>query len=375
MRYRAFGKAGFEASILGFGCMRLPVIGGDPGRIDEPLATRMLHSAIDAGVNYVDTAYGYHKGESERFVGRALKGDWRSKVQLATKMPMWKIESAADFDLLLNEQLEKLQTDRIDCYLLHGLRAERWEKGQRLGILEWAERAIASGRIGCLGFSFHDKYETFPRIIDAWDKWTFCQIQYNYMDEEHQAGTKGLKYARAKGLAVVVMEPLLGGNLTSPPEQIAALWATAQRRRSPVEWALAWAWSKPEVNVVLSGMSAMAHVEENLRLAESAPMLSSGDLELVGRVRDRYREIRPVPCTQCEYCMPCPHGVAIPKVFKIYNDGVAYNNANRAKKQHAQLEAGSNSLACTQCRECEPKCPQSIEIATWMPRIAEELKS
>ncbi len=374
MRYRAFGKAGFEASILGFGCMRLPVIGGDPGRIDEPLATRMLHSAIDAGVNYVDTAYGYHKGESERFVGRALKGEWRRKVHLATKMPMWKIESAADFDLILNEQLEKLQTDHIDCYLLHGLKADRWEKGQRLGILDWAERAIASGRIGCLGFSFHDEYKTFPRIIDDWDKWTFCQIQYNYMDEEHQAGTKGLQYAHAKGLAVVVMEPLLGGNLTSPPDPVASLWATAERKRSPVEWALSWVWSKPEVSVVLSGMSAMEHVEENLRLADSSQKLSAGELELVGRVRDRYREIRPVPCTQCEYCMPCPNGVAIPKVFRIYNDSVVYNNPGRAKKQLAQIEAGSRPSACIECRECEPKCPQSIEISSWMPRIAVEIK-
>ena len=374
MRYRKFGKAGFEASILGFGCMRLPVIGGDPGRIDEPLATRMLHSAIDAGVNYVDTAYGYHKGESERFVGRALKGEWRRKVHLATKMPMWKIESAADFDLILNEQLEKLQTDRIDCYLLHGLKAERWEKGQRLGILDWAERAIASGRIGCLGFSFHDEYKTFPRIIDGWDKWTFCQIQYNYMDEEHQAGTKGLEYAHAKGLAVVVMEPLLGGNLTSPPDAVASLWATAGRKMSPVEWALSWVWSKPEVSVVLSGMSAMEHVEENLRLADSSKRLTAGELELVGRVRDKYREIRPVPCTQCEYCMPCPNGVAIPKVFRIYNDGVVYNNPTRAKKQIAQMEAGSRASACIECRECEPKCPQSIEISSWMPRIAEEIK-
>jgi predicted aldo/keto reductase-like oxidoreductase len=195
------------------------------------------------------------------------------------------------------------------------------------------------------------------------------------MDEEHQAGTKGLKYARSQGVAVVVMEPLLGGNLTSPPERIAALWATAGRKRSPVEWALAWAWSKPEVNVVLSGMSAMEHVEENLRLADSAQELSAADLELVGRVRDRYREIRPVPCTQCEYCMPCPNGVAIPRVFRIYNDGVAYNNPARAKRMHAQMEAGSGAAACIECRECEPKCPQNIEISSWMPRIAGELKA
>lgn len=375
MRYRSFGKAGFEASILGFGCMRLPTIGGDSGRIDEPLATRMLHSAIEAGVNYVDTAYGYHKGGSERFVGRALKGGHRAKVHLATKLPTWKVETAADFDRLFEEQLQKLATDRIDCYLLHALNAERWDKCHGLGVLDWAERAMARGRIGCLGFSFHDKYETFPRIIDAWDKWTFCQIQYNYMDEEHQAGTRGLRYAHARGLAVVVMEPLLGGNLTSPPDSIAALWAEAEQKRSPVEWALAWAWTKPEVNVVLSGMTAMAHVEENVRLAESAGALTGRDLELVGRVRDRYREIRPVPCTQCEYCLPCPQGVAIPRVFRIYNDGVAYNNPARARRLHSHMEDGGNSLACIQCRECEPKCPQGIEIATWMPRIAEELKA
>jgi uncharacterized protein len=373
MRTRPFGKAGFDVSILGFGCMRLPTIGGDTARIDEPLATRMLHSAIDAGVNYVDTAYGYHKGESERFVGRALRGGWRSRVRLATKMPMWKVEAASDFDRLLNEQMEKLQTDHIDCYLLHALNAERWDKGLSLGVLEWAERAIAAGRIGRLGFSFHDKHETFPRIIDGWDKWSFCQIQYNYMDEDNQAGTKGLRYAHSRGLAVVVMEPLLGGNLTSPPAPIAALWDTAARRRTPVEWALAWLWSKSEVSVVLSGMSAMEHVDENVRLAKSTPALEPDELALVGRVRDRYRDIRPVPCTQCEYCLPCPQGVAIPRVFRIYNDGAAFNNTPRAKKMHANIEEGKNATACIECRECEPKCPQGIEIGTWMPRIAGEL--
>ncbi|UCF10826.1 MAG: aldo/keto reductase, partial [Candidatus Bipolaricaulota bacterium] len=231
MRYRTFGTLEWKPSALGFGLMRLPTIGGDSSRIDEPLATRMVRTAIDAGVNYIDTAWPYHGGESEPFAGRCLQDGYRDRVRLATKMPSWLIEKPADFDHYLGEQLKRLQTEHIDFYLLHALNKTHWQKLRDLGVQAWSERAIADGRIGHLGFSFHDELETFKTIVDAHD-WTFCQIMYNYMDIAFQAGTEGLRYAAGKGLAVVIMEPLRGGRLTrTPPDAVAELWAQADRPR------------------------------------------------------------------------------------------------------------------------------------------------
>ena len=328
MQYRSFGKLDWRPSALGFGAMRLPTIDDDPAKIDEAEATRMLRHAIDHGVNYVDTAYPYHRENSERLVGRALQDGYREQVKLATKMPCWKIEEAGDFDRYLDEQLEKLQTDHIDFYLLHGLNEKRWADMSELDVLGWAEGAIASGRIRHLGFSFHDKLETFKAIVDASDLWTFCQIQYNFMDIEYQAGTEGLEYAAERGLAVVVMEPLRGGRLTkSVPPSVQAIWGDAPVQRTPAEHALQWVWNHPEVSVVLSGMSTFEQVEENVDSAgRSGPgTLSKEELALYDRVREAYEALCPVPCTDCKYCLPCPSGVNIPRVFDIYNDGVIYD--------------------------------------------------
>jgi len=376
MQYRQFGKLDWKVSALGFGCMRLPTKGGDSSSIDEPEATRMLHYAIDHGVNYLDTAYPYHGGNSELVVGRALKGGYREKVRLATKLPCWKVEAAEDFDKFLNEQLEKLQTDQIDFYLLHALNEESWHKMRDMDVLERAEKAIADGRIGHIGFSFHDKYEVFQEIVDAYDRWTFCQIQYNYVDVENQAGTKGLKYAVSKGLTVVIMEPIRGGQLVNPPEPIQELWDTATKKRAPAAWALQWLWNQPEVPVVLSGMSTMEQVEQNVASASvSAPgALTTEELALVGRVRDAYQELCPIPCTKCGYCMPCPNGVDIPRNFEIYNEGVMYDKPDHARQAYnSWLSEDKRASACVQCRECEELCPQSILISEWMVRVHEVL--
>ena len=370
MQYRQFGKLDFRVSALGFGAMRLPIIDDNAAKINEPLATEMLHYAIDHGVNYVDTAYPYHGGNSEGFVGRVLQGGYREKVKLATKLPSWEIKSRQDFDKYLNEQLTRLQSEHIDFYLLHALNKKSWHKLRDLGVLDWAERAIADGRFHYLGFSFHDDYEVFKEIVDAYD-WTFCQIQYNYMDVETQAGTKGLQYAASKGMAVVIMEPLLGGRLVNPPQPIQALWDGAPTKRSPADWALQWLWNQPEVSVVLSGMSTMQQVEENLASASISGVgtLTEADLALIAQVREKYKALCPIPCTRCGYCMPCPNGVDIPRNFEVYNSGVMYDKPEQARNEYRWIQEEHRASACIQCRECETKCPQSIPISEWMPVI------
>jgi predicted aldo/keto reductase-like oxidoreductase len=378
MRYRKFAKLDWEASILGFGCMRLPTRDGNPMSpdIDEPEAIRMIRTAIDRGVNYVDTAYPYHGQRSEIVTGLALRDGYRDRVKLATKLPVWQVNEAADFDKLLNEQLQKLQTDRIDCYLLHALDQSRWEKILHLNLLERAEAAIRDGRIGCLGFSFHDQYPTFPEIVDGYDGWAFCQIQYNYMNLEHQAGLRGLQYAAARGLAVVIMEPLLGGRLASPPPAVRQLINGFAEKRSPADWALQWLWNQPEVTVVLSGMSSMDQVEANLGSAESgkAGSLGPAELELVERLREKFLERAPIPCTKCGYCLPCPQGVDIPGNLECYNDGITFDDLTQARFRYQRFfDDAERAGRCVQCRICESRCPQGISIADWMPRVHSDL--
>ena len=371
MQYRTFGKLDWKPSALGFGAMRLPILENDSGKIDEVLATRMIRTAIDAGVNYIDTAWPYHKGESEPVVGRILQDGYREKVKLATKMPCWLIESPDQFDDYLNQQLERLQTDCIDFYLLHGLDKKQWSKTCDLGVFDWAEKAVANGRIGHLGFSFHDELPVFKEIVDAYD-WTFCQIMYNYMDIEFQAGREGLQYAANKGLAVIVMEPLRGGSLTlMAPDSVADLWAGAPTQRSQADWALQWLWHQPEVSLLLSGMSEMGHVEENLKSAATSEVgsLSSDELELVDRVSKAYRSLSPIPCTDCKYCMPCPSGVSIPHIFSIYNGYKMYGNEAGAKRSYNQFtKPESRADQCVECGDCEKACPQQIEIIDWLKK-------
>jgi len=375
MQYRRFGRLDWKVSALGFGAMRLPILDEDRSRIDEPEAIRMLRYAFDQGVNYVDTAYPYHKGNSEIVVGKALQDGYREKVRLATKLPCWEVKGYDDFDRLLNEQLGKLQTDHIDFYLLHALNKDSWKKMHDLNVLQWAEGAIADGRIRHLGFSFHDEYEVFQEIIDAYDRWTFCQIQHNYMDIENQAGTRGLRYAASKGLAVVIMEPLLGGKLVNPPEPIQAIWDTAPKKRTPADWALQWLWNQPEVSVVLSGMSTMEQVEQNVASAAASGVgaLTAEELALFDQVRKKYNQLCPIPCTKCNYCMPCPNGVDIPRNFEIYNQGVMYNRPEDSREEYKGMEEEKRASACIQCRECEEKCPQGILISEWMPIVDEVL--
>ncbi len=369
MQYRTFGKLDWKSSALGFGCMRLPTTDPqDRTTIDEDLATQMVRYAIDHGVNYIDTAYPYHNGESERFVGRVLQDGYREKVRLATKLPVWAVDAEDAPDRILNEQLEKLQTDHIDFYLFHALSRLRWETVEQFNLLAWAERALADGRICHLGFSFHDNYDAFKIIVDATDLWSFCQIQYNFMDIENQAGTKGLRYAASKGLAVVIMEPILGGRLVNPPQPVQDIWGSAPVQRKPADWALQWLWNQPEVSVVLSGMSTMQHVTENVESASNSGVgtLTVEELAVVDRVRAKYEELCPIPCTKCEYCLPCTVDLKIPELFDILNRAAMYNKFAEAREHYARLSDAEKANACIQCRVCEEKCPQSIPISEWM---------
>ncbi len=380
MKYRRFGNLDFKGSALGFGTMRLPTIAnasGDGGAVDEKEAIRMIRHAIDEGVNYVDTAYAYHSGKSEIITGKALKDGYRSKVALATKSPVWFINKPEDFDRLLDEQLDKLDTDYIDFYLLHSLDKGKWRDTiLKYNVLERAETAKNAGKIKHIGFSFHDDIDVFKEIVDGYDKWEFCQIQYNYMDINNQAGTEGLKYAASKGLAVVIMEPLLGGKLSNPPQDVRGIMDEGGKDWNPSRWALQWLWSQPEVSVVLSGMSNMEQVEDNLNSAKNynAP-LSPQDMDIIERVRRRYEERTAIPCTACRYCMPCPNNVDIPRNFAIYNDSVVHEDLSGSQRSYRNFMREENRAGeCIQCRICEDKCPQRILISEWMPKVHEALK-
>jgi predicted aldo/keto reductase-like oxidoreductase len=378
MQYRKFGKTDWQASALGFGSMRLPLIGDNTEIIDEPLAIEMIRHGIDAGINYVDTAYGYHGGKSEVVVGKALKDGYRDKVKLATKLPPWFVKAPADMDTRLNEQLTRLDTDYIDLYLIHALNKDSWVKMRDFGVIEWAHEQIRKGKIRYLGFSFHDDAPTFKTIIDAYDQWTFCQIQNSYLDEQVQAGTEGLKYAGAKGIAVVVMEPLRGGRLANPSEKITRVWDSFPVKKNPVEWALDYIWNQPEVSVILSGMSTMQQLEDNLQYADrsAANKLTPEELTLIEQVRDTYNSLVRVDCTTCRYCMPCPENVDIPGMFSIYNEAAMFDSWDDRKKAY-QWYTGKKSSAdfCVECGVCEEKCPQDIPIPQRLKEVKEHLET
>ena len=362
MLYRKMNGIDRKLSILGFGCMRLPQT--SDFTINETKATAMVRYAIDRGVNYIDTAYVYHNGQSEPFLGRALADGYREKINLATKMPVWDIESRTDMDRILDEQLKRLNTDHIDFYLLHGLSRSSWNAMVDLNGGEFLDGAIADGRIGCAGFSFHDNILAFKEIVDAYP-WTFAQIQYNYMDEECQAGTEGLNYAAEKGLGIVIMEPLRGGVLARETAEIKKIWASGGKSRTAAEWSLRWLWNRPEIAVVLSGMSTMQQVKDNLGYANTGKpsSLNADEIAVYEQVKTFYRNRVKIPCTRCQYCLPCMAGVEIPECFSAYNDAFIYKDTTGAKFSYdAFTGSGGAASQCQDCGVCESLCPQQIPI-------------
>jgi predicted aldo/keto reductase-like oxidoreductase len=381
MLYRPFGSTGERVSALGFGCMRLPIIDGQHDNIDVPLATEMLHYAVDHGVNYVDTAYPYHSvgfdgrpGASEPFVGQALAGAYRDKVLIATKLPVWMVNARKDMDEILAGQLQRLRADCIDCYLVHGVNSTQFERLLGLGVLEFLDDAKKQGKIRLAGFSFHDESPAFAPIVDAYD-WDFCQIQYNYMDMEYQAGTAGLGYAAERGLGVVVMEPLKGGRLAmQPPASIQALWDAAPVKRTPAGWALRFVWNDPRVSLVLSGMSTMEQVVENVALAsEGYPAsLSAAEVAVIGKAQEAYQARTVVDCTACRYCMPCPQGINIPRMFAFLNDASLFGSVDEERRGYEmEVRTGQSAAAsaCAKCEECVEKCPQQLDVPREMASV------
>ncbi len=370
MNYRQFGNSDWKVSALGFGCMRFPMT--PDGKVDETEAIKMIHYAIDNGVNYLDTAYVYHDGNSEIITGKALKGGYREKVRLATKCPVWLVNKPEDFEKLLDEQLEKLQIDYIDYYLLHALSHDNWNNIiLKRDVLKQAEEAKKKGKIKHIGFSFHDTPEAFTEIIDGYDKWDFCQIQYNYLDTNNQAGTSGIKYAASKGIPVVIMEPLRGGKLANPPKDIIEI-LDSEGLNPPYDCALQWLWDQPEVSVVLSGMSSMKQLEDNIASANKSAIGSMTESQKVAldKVREAYEGRAAIPCTRCNYCMPCPNNINIPWNFELYNDGIIHNDVMSSRVSYTRfMDEMFRASKCIECRVCEEKCPQKIAISEWMPKV------
>ena len=384
MQQRILGKTGLSVSILGFGCMRLPLTDPkNPASIDYDVATRMLRKAVDGGVNYVDTAWPYHgnkgnrfPGESEPFTAHALKDGYREKVYLATKLPTWAVTTRADMDRFLDEQLKRLDTPYIDCYLAHNMNSAAWPRLKNLGLADFFDAALKDGRIRHAGFSFHDSLPLFEDIVNGYD-WSFGQIQYNYLDVNHQAGEKGLRLMAGKGMGAVIMEPLRGGFLINTiTDEMRAIFGAANPSWSLADWALRWLWSQGEVNLVLSGMSTLEQVEENLRIANAAGTLNDGELAAAADVRGIFHRNLRLDCTGCGYCMPCPFGVNIPKNLNYYNNyHLVPTEANHARfltSYRNQMTAEESYANCTQCGACEAKCPQHLPIAETMPKLAED---
>lgn len=375
MLYRTIPAVGKELSILGFGCMRLPVTAG--GGIDEPAAERLMRAAFDGGINYFDTAWPYHEGKCEEFVGRAIKG-YRDRITLATKLPVWLVHEPKDMDDFLEKQLSFLRTDHVDLYLLHSLSATRWRKMTEMGALEFMERAKASGKIRHIAFSFHDGLDTFRTIVDAYP-WDMCQIQYNLLDRNFQAGAAGLEYAAAKGIGVVVMEPLKGGNISLPVPEPLRDEAQEAGYASPnlADLGLRWVWDHPGVSVVLSGMTTPEQLSQNLASADRGRPggLSDAQRRFADRVWKFFSDRMRVPCTACAYCKPCPQGVDIPQCFTNLNTAAISGNWELQGRNYRYVLApdrdGKRASACVSCGACVPKCPQGIPIPEKLREVAE----
>lgn len=379
MLYNTLGKSNLKVSRLGFGTMRLPTKGRND-IIDEKEATKMLTYGIENGINLIDTAYPYHSaelggnGESETFLGNYLQeNSYRDDVLISTKSPSWAIEKTEDFDLYLDEQLKKLQTDHIDIYLLHSLTETDWPKVRDLGVLDFLDDCLSSGKIDHVGFSSHMEIDYVIEVIDEYPKWEVALTQMNYLDEYYQSGVMGLNYLKEVNIGSMVMEPLRGGRLVQNiPESIQKLWDSAEVKRTPLEWALQYLWNRDDVDCVLSGMTSLEQVKENVKLASQEDIISENDQELIREVARTYKTFLGNDCSRCGYCMPCPHGVDIINCLAEYNIAHMMGNPKASAMQYFSLiDDDSRADSCVDCKECLPFCTQMLNIPEELQKVYE----
>ena len=364
MKYRTMGKLGIQTSAFGLGCMRFNWAASEDSVIDEEKAIRLIRQAIDGGVTYLDTAYVYLDKTSEIVLGKALRDGYRDRVNIATKMPAEFVHNREEMEALLESELKKLQTDHIDFYLMHGINREKWEYFKSIGAPEFFDDMKKAGKIRYKCFSFHGPYDEFEYILKDCD-WDMVQIQYNFMDINNQAWTKGLELAGSLGIPVVIMEGMLGGRLAKAPDNVQALYDAFQVKRTPVEWAFRWLCNHPEVSVVLSGCNEAEQIAENLRIFDTveAGIMTAEELQLIDDVRAAYISRTKIGCTGCRYCMPCPNGVDIPGVFSVWNNFSLYQIDPKTDWGMTTIRKnGSGADKCIACGACEAACPQHLSI-------------
>ena len=366
MQYRDDKASGNKLSMLGLGCMRFSA--------NKAETERMILAAIEGGVNFFDTAYFYPN--SEKTLGEILaKHDKRKDVYIATKLPLIMCKSADDFDRFFNQQLQRLQTDYVDYYFMHSISDfAQWETFRKLGIEQWIAGKRKTGQIRQIGFSYHGTCDDFLKIIDSY-AWEFCMIQYNYYDENYQAGKKGLLAAAEKGLSVMIMEPLLGGRLaTGLPKQAVGMFAEADPTLTPADWAFWWLWNQSEVTVAVSGMNTLQQMESNLRSADNFRQLTDRELVVYTDVVELFRKSYKINCTGCNYCLPCPMGINIPACFSAYNTSYAQGFVTGMTLYMTSTAAitknPSSPRLCNECGKCEKHCPQYLPIRKWLKKTS-----
>ena len=372
MKKKRFDKLGIEPSLLGFGCMRFPL--DKDGNIDEAKAERMIDKAITSGVTYIDTAFPYHNGDSEPFVGKVLKKYNREDFFLATKLPIWNVSSKEEAEKIFLDQLNRLDVDYVDFYLLHALDRDKWDKVIKYDILDMCEKLKEEGKLRYFGFSFHDEYPVFKEILEYHD-WDFCQLQLNYMDMDIQAGMKGYLLAEKYNIPLIVMEPVKGGSLAALPKDVTEKFKNYNHNLSISSWALRYVGSLPNVKVVLSGMSTYDQVIDNLATFENFEYLNEDELTIIQNVRDTLKSRTQNGCTGCGYCMPCPFGIDIPSNFRYWNNAYIYDSHKIFKNKLNNMADEKKAENCKKCGACEKMCPQQLPIRDDLKRVCEYLKN